>query len=255
MTLHYTARGLTSLELILLSLPRLGLIAYPDFLCDEVQDLIEQFFPPYLRLPYRVTRSLSVDWGTVGGPPDIFYGVDYFGREMPKAMAGVTIRDAVWMPLPVRPLSDNEYWFNSFRKFAWPFRGSELRASRPVQMLLWDDVGNDDVVAATRASRAEERAVRLMNYDRLQASLPRLGVPGFRPDFPSVYPIVVSNRDEVRAACLQEGFELPGTWANRRGSENPLYRELLLIPCDGRFTPEAIYHRARIVRSVARPVN
>jgi hypothetical protein len=247
----FTPRGLVSLELMLQVLPKRGTISFPDFICDEVVALLRRYFEPAGMRPYRVRADLTADTATVTHS-DVLYTVDYFGRENGLIAPYVTahIRDAVWMPYPERRLDENEWWFTSFRKFAWPAHGSmALTTPELNDSALRGPPEPNGIAEAMAANGIAERRLRSANYDILDEVLFDYGgVDNFSPQFCSVYPLIVPNRDQVVAKLAAQGIQLPGMWKNAHGFPNDLYRTLVLIPCDSRFTVAEIEWRAQLVR-------
>lgn len=244
---YFTERGLASLELILRSLPAGVTIAHPDFICDEVIDLFRLVLPTSPLRPYHIKPDLTPDWLTVP-PCDVFYGVDYFGQETDAPIgAAFVIRDGVWIPWPNHSLADNEFWFSSYRKWAWPNRGSILLACRPLDA---PEVAVKDVGVGMREFCRPEGWV---NFSRLHGCLEEFAVP-YSPGSVSVFPMLVCNRTEVLSLLADYDIRLPGMWANRYGFKNDLYDTLMLVPCDSRFSVAEIDRRAKLIRSIATPV-
>jgi len=221
----YFHRGLDALAAIADDIGPKATIAVPDYICDEVWTLLKSKFAAVE--PYRITHNLLIEWGTVKRT-DVFYSIDYFGREAePPAWPIMTIRDAVWMPAPARPIEDGQYWFNSARKFAWPLRGSKAISHGK----LAGGVG-------IRPDPTPDWPARRANYAAIVKMLGEFAVD-IEPGFPSVVAYLKWPGSYLlgqhERAMAERGIGLPGLWANAQGHDNPLYLTLGLISCDERW--------------------
>jgi len=234
------SRGLDSLKAILDHIGSGELsVAYPDFMCDEVVDVLGERF--WKRLHYHIEDNLR----GVPVAADVLYLAHYFG-ETASYVPGIpceykwVIHDAVWQPRPMKPPGPNEFWYNSARKCDWPNRGSalvtdfKLGEGEEYPSLSWPE--------ATKA--------RFANFDAGAKVLKKWlvgGSFGTAQFYPSVIPLLVPSRALVVKRLADDGITLPGMWKNTYRLPSTLYNRMLLVPCDQRFSVEQMIERADLV--------
>jgi hypothetical protein len=80
----------------------------------------------------------------------------------------------------------------------------------------------------------DEYDVRWRNYDLVRK---QFGKCGPTPEFPTIYPIKLKNRQHVLDNL---DIKLPGMWEDTFNLGNPLYKQLAFIPLDSRFDSESL---------------
>lgn len=201
----------------------------PNFICDEVLDTIFQYVNDYSY--YDVKDDFSWEKQFTGSEPKVFYAVAYFGKELRLGHVTppntIVIRDSVWMPQPFAPVEHNQIWFNSLRKIIRGAKGASVATHFRLAgvnevpnlfnhpSMIWQEVNH-----------------RTNNFISLLEFLPPENSISYIPEFPTVFPIRLKNRDEVLKKIEQP---LPGMWKNKYKIAHPLYKELTFIPVDGRF--------------------
>lgn len=242
---YYHNRGLDCVEAIAKNLPN-RTWWLPDLLCPEVISKVKEhvknveFYHIYDDLGWVVPSSANLD---------VIYTVDYFGREtvlndMPSHT--VIVRDSVWFPYPFTPVRPNEIWFNSLRKIFHAERGNKgayiispymLRGIEPIPnlakhpSLTWWGMNK-----------------RWDNYYLCRQIFSWYAIPNHIQRFPSVFPIILKNRDEILSKI---DTPLPGMWSDSHNLGNLLYDRLAFIPLDSRFNKQRLSDLANRINELA----
>lgn len=222
----------------------------PDLICDEVLAKIQEYVKNYEF--YHINSDFSWSPTVLGDDPKIFYVIDYFGKECklggPSAPPNTTvIRDSVWFPFPYSRVEFNQIWFNSFRKI--------IRGTTGASVITPFRLANNEVngIFQHPALTWKETDTRFHNFYFLRDLLTEYQVSNFVPDFPTVFPLCLPNRDTVLERAGLTG-KLPGMWAGKNGmkSFNPMYNELTFIPLDSRFDEDKL---AELVYKIKDAIN
>jgi hypothetical protein len=201
----------------------------PCEIIDEVQKKVKgiEF--------YHVNDDFTWSAKISGPEPKVFYVVDYFGRESRVGRDGppntVVIRDSVWFPRPFSPIENNQVWFNSFRKIIRGTTGSSMVS--PYRISGPNEVPN---IFQHSALTWQEISIRFDNYYHCKDVFGDLAL-NYDQEFPSVFPIMVKNRDKL---LMELDTPLPGMWKNSYNLPNHLYKSLTFIPLDSRFSKQAL---------------
>lgn len=241
---YYLDRGLSVVELLSKVLrDKTWLI--PDLICDEVLSTIKENVEDIKY--YSIDQNLN--WSTIKNSEDkdnnVIYIIDYFGRA-PKIKFSpntILIRDSVWFPHPFEPIYGNQIWFNSLRKI---FRGAKGASIISPYRLPSPEVQG---VFHHPNLTIQEMNVRFRNFNHLRKIIPELAIDKFEPDFPTVFPLKLKNRDEVLEKAGLTG-KLPGMWKNTHNLNNPLYEELTFLPIDSRFSEDQLSERVEKIKLV-----
>jgi hypothetical protein len=210
----------------------------PDFICDEVLDVIIENVPKIKF--YNVSEDFK--YGTVDmRQPCIFYSIDYFGKESlqwtnPNV---IMIRDSVWFPDPWSPVLPSQIWFNSQRKIIYGSHGAKIISYHdlPVRNSFFNDI--------LLPMSWNEVETRWVNWRTVNSVLADYRVR-YMPEFPTLYPILLPNRDEVLAKL---GTPLPGHWKNKHNLDHPFYKTITYIPIDSRFDEEYLLDLSKRIKS------
>jgi hypothetical protein len=233
---YTTPRGICCIDLICRAL-RYKVWYLPDLICDDVVEKVRYYVPNGQIKFYHVNEDFSLDLSNIITKNSVIYTIDYFGMEQPAQPDHIHIRDGVWFPNVNRPISDDEVWFNSFRKI---YRGSygslclssfDLGVSEPFSLpavtIQWD--------------------VRWRNYETLKRHLEKFSIP-YTPMFPSLFPIRLNNRDEVLSKLE---IKTPGMWKGELTPLHPFYKQLAFLSLDSRFSTSDLTQLASQIEALA----
>src|SRR5713226_9794066 len=165
----------------------------PDFIPDEIIGEVKSRVKNIEF--YHIEDDLRWSPKIIGTDPKVFYSIDYFGRETNLGKESpfntIMIRDSVGFPEPFTPIEHNQIWFNSYRKIIPGQRGaaviSPYRLSGPSEvpnlykhpLLTWNEI-----------------QIRNENYYHCREVFKDIRILHHQ-DFPTVFPILLENRDEV----------------------------------------------------------
>lgn len=256
MNKYYTytmRRGLDSVKLIVSNLKSKTWLV-PDFICDEVLDVIKEHVADVQF--YHVKDDFDLECKLEADPNKeyVIYTVDYFGSEQAELQVSdktIVVRDSVWFHIPVRGVKSNEIWFNSYRKIlhAEGFKGSLIISPIPLyDMGMLQTIYPDEVSSSVIRLMwfHDELKARVKNLQCLTLELSQLAVMR-QFQFPSVFPIRLKDRDHVLS---QLDFKFPGMWKNKYNLDNKLYSELVLIPLDSRYSPADLTQLASNIKKL-----
>lgn len=133
--LAYTDSGRSSLRLILAS-ASFQSIALPDFLCDIIIQVVEEFQLSIYY--YKVNPDLTIQEDTIDDRAEAIYLINYFGQRQTKLINKSDqwiIEDNVFL-MHVANFHDYPKWygFNSYRKISNCAEGSLLVSSQYIDM-------------------------------------------------------------------------------------------------------------------------
>jgi len=95
-----------------------------------------------------------------------------------------------------------------------------------------------------------EGKVRLNNVKVLEKAFKKSSLITFtKNDFPCFYTIKVANRDLLKEKLINHNVYLSSYWGNPRHLKSPLYKNLLCIPVDSRYTAFDLKKIANLIKS------
>lgn len=218
----------------------------PNLICDEVLDTIYKHVDLFKIRFYEVNGLLEYSWPRNLGQNDVFYSIDYFGKEYLPIFSineepFVLIRDGVMSPFPVSELKFNHIWFNSYKKMDRAFLvGGRLLSN----FALMGAFGSPQPFNFTFWELKKRRD----NFNTLQEHLSWQRLP-FRPDFPTLFPILLKNRDEILSKL---DVKLPGMWKNKYKLKHHYYDQLAFIPVDSRFEKDYLIDLANRIKDLVK---
>jgi hypothetical protein len=229
---YYTDRGLTSVEIIVNNFKN-HTWWLPDLIPSEVLDIIKQYVSGTNIEYYQINDNFTWAAKVNGNNPKVFYTIDYFGKETKLGTTSppntITVRDAVWLPYPFLAVEHHQIWFNSLRKILPNTKGSSIVS--PFRLSGIQEVPN---IFQHPSLTWAEISIRWNNFYTLADIF---GGVLFTPDFPTVFPIRLKNRDKV---IENLGTSLPEVWKNKYNLPNPLFKDLMFITIDSRYTKESL---------------
>jgi hypothetical protein len=218
----------------------------PDFIHDAVLEKIVEGIDNVEC--YEIGSNLSWATKVIGDDPKVFYVIDYFGREckvgMPSPPNTIVIRDSVWFPYPFSHVDGNQIWFNSLRRLFANAKGASVISSYRLP------INEVPGVFYHPSLTWHEMDVRFANYYRCKRLFSKYEIIDFTPEFPTVFPMRIKNRDKIlQLAGVEKHFLKP--WMNKRDLPNPLYKELALLPIDSKLTEELLLSIACKIKEVS----
>lgn len=245
---YYQNRGLDCVNIIAKNLHN-RTWWLPDLLCPDVISAIKDVVK---NIEYYHIDESTLDWAPriLGNDLKVFYAVDYFGKE--TRLDGNTprntiiVRDSVWFPFPFTPVRGYEIWFNSLRKI---FHADRLsKGAFMISPFKFHGLESVPNIANHSSLTWWEMNKRWENYNICLELFNHHMVRTHYQDFPSVFPIILNNRDEVLEKL---GTPLPGMWEDWHNLGNVLYDRLAFIPLDSRFNRQRLSDLAARINELA----